>query len=726
MPELRPGRSKLDGLWGLTGFGTLALVGSMVGLPWVFDSSLALGLMSQMGIAIVACLSYHLLLGQGGLLSFGHAVYTGLGAYLAIHALKAVGAGDLALPVSLIPLVGGLAGLGVAAVLGHVTTARAGTPFAMITLGVGEMVLALALMFPAVFGGEAGVSADRVVGPPLLGITFGPPGQVYTLLALYTLACLALVRAFTATPLGRLLNAVRDNPLRVGFLGHDPRMVRYLAFLVAGFVAGVSGGMAALHFELVSTEVLSASRSGAYLLFTFLGGVAHLGGAVAGGVLMVLATVVWSKFTQAWMLYLGCFFMLIILAAPQGLVGGLLGLGQRLRAGGPWPSRRVWGPALAGAVLAALGLGALVEMAYHLQLASALGPGLSRLGVGLDVSRPLHWLTAGGLALVGLTLLAQARRGMASAPSQPATRAAVASTVLGSLPPRSSLVSPAGEGVTTSTGRMQGRAAPALPVASGPTCDAPVVLSVKGLGKRFGRTEVLRGLNLSVRQGERLAVIGPNGAGKSTLFHLLSGHLAPSVGEIHLPAAAPGRRVQGRPPHALHRLGLARSFQISQLFGRLSVHDHLRCAALWPLGHRYTAWRRLDALHDVTRRADEVMALIRLSHRRDVPAMHLSYAEQRALDIGLALVSDAPVLLLDEPTAGMSRSETEAFLGLLREATAGRTLLVVEHDMSVVFALADRIAVLVQGELLALDTPQAVRADPRVRAAYLGSWDAGA
>lgn len=723
MPEFRPGRPKSDGFFGLSGFGTLALVGGMVGLPWMFDGSLALGLMSQMGIAIVACLSYHLLLGQGGLLSFGHAVYTGLGAYLAIHVLKAVGAGGLFLPVSLIPLVGGLAGLAVAAVLGHVTTARAGTPFAMITLGVGEMVLALALMFPGVFGGEAGVSADRVVGPPVLGITFGPPGQVYGLLALYTLACLALVRAFTATPLGRLLNAVRDNPLRVGFLGHDPHVVRYLAFLVAGFVAGVSGGMAALHFELVSTEVLSASRSGAYLLFTFLGGVAHLGGAVVGGVLMVLATVVWSKFTQAWMLYLGCLFMLLILAAPQGLVGGLLGLLERLRAGGPWPARRVWGPMLAGAALAALGLGALVEMAYHLQLAPVLGSGLSRLGVGLDVSRSSHWLSAGALALVGLTLLVRARRGMASASPQPTIRGAVAATVSGSNLPRPELLSPAGEDVRPSASSRHGVAAPAV---SGPTSDAPVVLSVKGLGKRFGRTEVLRGLNLSVRQGERLAVIGPNGAGKSTLFHLLSGHLSPSMGEIRLPAVAPGWRVEGRTPHALHRLGLARSFQISQLFGRLSVHDHLRCAALWSLGHRYTAWRRLDSLHDVTRRADEVMALIRLCHRRDVQAMHLSYAEQRALDIGLALASDAPVLLLDEPTAGMSRSETEAFLGLLREATAGRTLLVVEHDMSVVFALADRIAVLVQGELLALDTPEAVRADPRVRAAYLGGWDAGA
>jgi branched-chain amino acid transport system ATP-binding protein len=245
----------------------------------------------------------------------------------------------------------------------------------------------------------------------------------------------------------------------------------------------------------------------------------------------------------------------------------------------------------------------------------------------------------------------------------------------------------------------------------------PFALELRDVQKRFGKTGIIRGASLQVRPGERVAIIGPNGAGKSTLFNLVSGRNAPSAGQILLN----GRRIDGLPPHRISRLGLARSFQVSNLFTQLSVFENLRCAVLWSLGYRYAFWRFLSGLRDANQRAEHVLALLRLESRRDVPALNLTYAEQRALEIGLTIAGGADVILLDEPTAGMSRSETRRFVQLIRAVTAGRTLLMVEHDMGVVFDLADRIAVLVHGEFIAFDTPSAVRADPRVQEAYLGS-----
>ena len=245
-------------------------------------------------------------------------------------------------------------------------------------------------------------------------------------------------------------------------------------------------------------------------------------------------------------------------------------------------------------------------------------------------------------------------------------------------------------------------------------------LELRDLHKSFERTQVLRGVSLAARPGERLALIGPNGAGKSTLFNLVSGRLAPSAGEVWLG----GRRIDGMRPYQINRLGLSRSFQITNIFAQLSVRENLRCSVLWSLGYRYTLWRFLADLSDANARVDELLQMIGLGAKRSVRAEHLSYAEQRALEIGITLGSGASVLLLDEPTAGMNRSETARFVELVRTVTAGRTLLVVEHDMGVVFDLADRIAVLVQGELIALDTPGAVRANPRVQEAYLGQLPA--
>jgi branched-chain amino acid transport system permease protein len=377
--------------------------------PLVFTSSLSHSLLSQMGIAIIVCLSYNMLLGQGGMLSFGHAVYSGMGAYLAMHTLNQV-SGGLALPVSLIPLVGGFAGLALAGVLGWVTTKKAATPFAMITLGLGELVWAMALMFPGFFGGEAGLSGNRVAGSPVWGISFGPQIELYYLIALYTFVCTALMYALTRTPLGRMLNAVRDNPERAAFVGYNPQVVRYLAFVMAAFFAGISGGLAALNFEIVTAEVVSGTRSGLYLLFTFLGGTSFFFGPIIGAILMVLAFVLLSELTQAWQLYLGLIFIVMVMLAPGGVAALIMAQLRLARSGG---LRRLW-PAyvllLASALLALSGAAALLEMLYHLQLGAALGPELRFMGITLDTQAPGSWLGALVVMLAGLGLFESRRR----------------------------------------------------------------------------------------------------------------------------------------------------------------------------------------------------------------------------------------------------------------------------------------------------------------------------
>ena len=246
---------------------------------------------------------------------------------------------------------------------------------------------------------------------------------------------------------------------------------------------------------------------------------------------------------------------------------------------------------------------------------------------------------------------------------------------------------------------------------------AALALELRDLRKSFGRTEIIRGATLAVAKGERVAIIGPNGAGKSTLFNLISGRFEPTSGRILLN----GESIEGLAPYEINRRGLARSFQVSNLFTRLSAFENIRCAVLWSMGYRYAFWKFLSDLRDANERAAEVLAMIKLDRRRDVLAMNLTYAEQRALEIGITIAGGADVVLLDEPTAGMSRSETARFVELIREITVGKTLLTVEHDMGVVFGLADRIAVLVYGEVIAFDTPEAVRANARVQEAYLGS-----
>ncbi len=390
-------------VWG--GFALLLIIA-----PLVFTSSLALTMLSQMGYLIIICLSYNLLLGQGGMLSFGHAVYSGLGSFFVVHAMNMATKGSLPIPVSLMPLVGGLAGLFFAALLGYVTTKKAATPFAMITLGVGELVFSMSLMFPGFFGGEAGISTNRVIGEPVFGITYGPGLQVYYLIAVYCFICTAALYALTMTPLGRMLNAVRDNPERVEFVGYNTQIVRYLAFMIAGFFAGIGGGLSAINFESVTAEALSGIRSGGFLLFTFLGGAVFFFGPIIGGVLLVLALVLFSEITKAWQIYLGLVFLVMVMFAPGG-ISSLIMMNLRVAAFGRLSE--LWRGYLALTVtglVALAGSAAIIEMVYHVQLDAALGSTIKFLGGVLDTKAAAHWVGAVVVMVIGVTTFEFARR----------------------------------------------------------------------------------------------------------------------------------------------------------------------------------------------------------------------------------------------------------------------------------------------------------------------------
>jgi branched-chain amino acid transport system permease protein len=389
-------------------WGGFALV--LILAPLLFTSSLSHTMLSQMGIFIIICLSYNILLGQGGMLSFGHAVYSGLGAFMAIHTLNMISAGKLPLPVSMVPIVGGLTGLVFAAIFGSVTVKKSGTPFAMITLGIGELIWAMSLMFPGFFGGEGGVSGNRVTGSSPFGITFGPQIQLYYLIAIYTFVCTALMFALTRTPLGRMLNAVRDNPERVEFVGYDTQRVRYIAFMIAGFFAGVGGALAGLNFEIVTSENVSGPRSAVFLLFTFLGGATFFFGAIIGGILSVLAFVLFSELTKAWLLYLGLLFLFMVMYAPGGIASLIM---MNLRVASFGKLKPMLGKYLvlflSGSVVL-MGLAAMVEMVYHMQLNQAIGPELTFLKIGLNAKSATSWAGAAAVMLFGLSVFEFTRR----------------------------------------------------------------------------------------------------------------------------------------------------------------------------------------------------------------------------------------------------------------------------------------------------------------------------
>lgn len=396
------GLARRYGVW-------LAAAGLILILPQVFSSGTSITKMSVMGVMIVFALSYNMLLGQTGMLSFGHAVYYGLGGFLVVHALNTVGAARLPVPVVVQPLVGGLAGLTFGIIFGAVSTRRAGTAFAMISLGIGELVASLSLILRAFFGGEEGIAANRAKGLRLFELSFGPQIQVYYLIAVWCFLCVAAMYAITRTPLGRMCNAVRDNPERAEFIGYSTQTVRFLSFALSGFFAGVAGGLAGINFEIMTAGSIGAGQSAAVLLMAYIGGIGHFIGPILGAVLITLLQISLSDVTNAWLLYLGIFFILLVMYAPGGIAGLLMMHAPLLRAG-------VLGR-LVPAYLLALGPGLVffagivltVETAYWLSLhAAAEGPLVRALWMGFDATSPLNWLIilavlGGGFALFRMT-----------------------------------------------------------------------------------------------------------------------------------------------------------------------------------------------------------------------------------------------------------------------------------------------------------------------------------
>jgi len=363
--------------------------------PLVFTSGLALTMMSLMGVMIIFALSYNVLLGQTGLLSFGHAVYYGLGGFCAAHAMNYVARNKFGVPLPAIPLVGAAAGLFFGAIFGAVSTRRAGTVFSMISLGIGELVAALAGIQRSFFGGEDGIATNRVKLSPFLGYKFGPQIQVYYLIAAWCLICVVLMYALTRTPFGRMSNAVRDNPERAEFVGYSTQRIRFQAFVLSAMFAGVAGSLAAINFELMNSQAIGAGASGQVLLMTFVGGIGHFFGPIIGAVLITFLQISLSDITKAWMLYFGLLFILVVMFAPGG-IAGWLSLHQPLLRGGRI-FKLVPSYLMAAVPLAALVLGgiALIEMAHHMLVeAGSEGSRMQLFGIAFDGASPIAWLVA--------------------------------------------------------------------------------------------------------------------------------------------------------------------------------------------------------------------------------------------------------------------------------------------------------------------------------------------
>ena len=384
-------------------WGAVAL--AFAAMPLIFSQSFALSMLSQMGIAIIFALSYNMLLGQTGLLSFGHAVYFGLGAFFCAHALNLIGAGKFWFPVTLVPLIGGVAGLVFGLLFGFVTTRRAGTPFAMISLGIAEMVASSALMFTAFFGGEGGIATNRAVGKAFLGISYGAQIQVYYLIAGWCLVCMMAMFALTWTPLGRMANAVRDNPERAKFVGYNTTRVRWLMMSLASFFAGIGGGLAAINYEIVTAETLGLVASGNVVLMAFIGGIGHFWGPIIGAVLVTLLQSALSNYTQAWLLYFGLFFLVIIMFSPGG-IANLIALHKPV-----WNARLVQRllpsyaiGAIAGTVMLA-GFFALIEMIYHFEAKETSSKAFSFFGLMLDPMQGRYWIGTAIVFVIGIALV---------------------------------------------------------------------------------------------------------------------------------------------------------------------------------------------------------------------------------------------------------------------------------------------------------------------------------
>jgi branched-chain amino acid transport system permease protein len=390
-------RLKFYGIWIAT-----ALV--LLLLPKLFASGGSLTTFSLVGISIIFALSYNILLGQTGMLSFGHAVYYGLGGFLAIHAINFLGFNKWPIPLPLVPLIGGVAGLFFAALIGWVMTQRSGTAFAMISLGLAELVASSALILRSFFGGEAGISANRTKLFKMFGLSFGPQVQIYYLIAAWTLIAIIAMYALTRTPLGRMCNAVRDNPERVQFVGYDPHVVRYLAFCFSGFFAGIAGALAAINFEIANSAYLGAVQSGTVLFAAYIGGIGFFIGPIVGAIFVTILSLVLSDLTQVWQLYFGLFFIAVVLFAPGGITGLLMMHRPLVRAG--MLTRMLPSYLMAAVPTLALvtGLMLMIETIVHYTVNPHEAPHIKAFGIPFDASSPLTWAASAVLTIVGFVL----------------------------------------------------------------------------------------------------------------------------------------------------------------------------------------------------------------------------------------------------------------------------------------------------------------------------------
>ncbi|WP_024515765.1 branched-chain amino acid ABC transporter permease [Bradyrhizobium sp. Tv2a-2] len=379
---------------------------ALIVLPLIFSSGGSLTSFSLIGIAIIFALSYNILLGQTGLLSFGHAVHYGLGGFIAVHAMNAVANYNWPLPLPFIPLIGGIGGVAFAILVGWVMTKRAGTVFAMISLGIGELVASSSLILRSMFGGEAGITTDRTALPHMFGWTFGPQLQVYYLIAFWVMISAIAMYALTRTPLGRICNAVRDNPERVEFIGYDPHVVRYLAYGFAGFFAGIAGGLAAINFEIANSAYLGATQSGLVLFAAFIGGAAYFFGPILGAILVTYLQLGLTNLTTVWQLYFGIIFIGIVMFAPGGIAGLLMMHRPLIRAG----SLGMVIPSylMAAIPTLALALGVILSIETVARYTASEGEGniINLLGIPFNATAPVTWIVA-ALLVVGGFLVAR-------------------------------------------------------------------------------------------------------------------------------------------------------------------------------------------------------------------------------------------------------------------------------------------------------------------------------
>jgi branched-chain amino acid transport system permease protein len=375
-------------------------------LPRIFGSGGSLTTFSLIGISIIFSLSYNILLGQTGMLSFGHAVYYGLGGFLVIHAINTIGANKLPIPLPIVPLIGGLTGLLFAALLGWVSTQRSGTAFAMISLGVAELIASSALILRTFFGGEAGISANRTKLFKLFGWNFGPQIQIYYLVAAWTLIAVIAMYALTRTPLGRMCNAVRDNPQRVQFVGYDPHMVRYLAFCFSGFFAGIAGALAAINFEIANSAYLGAVQSGTVLFATYIGGIGFFVGPIVGAIFVTFLSLGLSDLTQVWQLYFGLIFIAVVLFAPGGITGLAMLHRPLVKAGTLTKILPSYLIALAPTLAMIAGLILSLETIVHYTVNPGDDSHIRAFGVSFDAASRYIWAMA-AILLIGGYLIAR-------------------------------------------------------------------------------------------------------------------------------------------------------------------------------------------------------------------------------------------------------------------------------------------------------------------------------